>query len=140
MDLLTVSGGTNLADLQSPTTPAFEQGALSARKHSTDQNSGEAANPFASTICSTVNARLMQRLVADQIRELQSLVKDARNNRSKILKVLEDLTIYFATETFNDERHQFASASVSGKSLSATMYAFFSSLVACKKYFTFHNH
>jgi hypothetical protein len=124
-ELLNVSG-TYIPELQSPTTPAtLDQQPLSARKHSIPEQGD--ASPVAHAVLARVNTRS----ASDHIRELQTLIKDARNNRGKILKSLEELAIYFATETFTEERHQFSSASVSGKTLSATMSTFYSLIVQC---------
>jgi hypothetical protein len=121
------SGLATAMDLQSPTTPAPEQ-YLTMRKFSGD-SSVITEGAQSAVLAQGVINRINQKPASELIKELQLLVKDARNNRGKILKSLEDLAIYFATEAFNEEKHQFSSASVGGKTLSTTMSTFYSQII-----------
>ncbi|KAL0488070.1 hypothetical protein AKO1_015259 [Acrasis kona] len=103
----------------SPGTPSVLSNSFFTRNR--DSGSGF------SELSQVIAVRISARPALELIRELQIASRDSKNNRSKILKLLEDLSIYFAVEALNEEK--FNSASVIGKNLSATMSAFLSQII-----------
>ena len=86
-----------------------------------------------------IHTKLLQRKVLDFLKELDLYMSESQDikklNASKISKVLDEVSLYFATENMVDEKlpyHVSVSLAIDGDRISSTMSTLLNRLISCK--------